>query len=157
MKRTSLRHNFWLLSVSVLFAGQWLLTPAVLQASEDFTATDKGFAFARVISPPTLINLPDWPIVEIDTSNTDGSTTQSQQIPLLFSFSGSPYSLYTLSIPEQDADSTGSIELNSTSSSVGFFDDSGLQSFQLQLLLDSGAATEESANEEPLSITVEHN
>jgi len=148
--------NKWVIGVSLLFLGQSAFELTALRASEHNAAIGNGIAVATVTNPPTVINLPDWPAIEIDTSSLDPNSPEDQSIPLLFSFGGMPDSLFTLSIPASKASTESIIELINTSASVGFFDDSGLQSFQLQLQLN-GASLTPVENQDAVEITVEHN
>lgn len=148
--------NKWVIGLSLLFLGQSVFELTALRASESTVAITKGMAVATVTNPPTVINIPDWPTIEIDTSSLDPNSSEDQIIPLLFSFGGMPDSLFTLSIPASGASTESIIELINTSTNVGFFDDSGLQSFQLQLQLH-GASLTPVENQDAVEITVEHN
>jgi len=157
MIQSILRINKWVIGVSLLLLVQSVFELTALRASENTVAIGKGLAVATVTKPPTVINLPDWPTIEIDTSSLDPNSSENQIIPLLFSFGGMPDSLFTLSIPASQASTESIVELINTSASVGFFDDTGLQSFQLQLQLSGASLTPVVDNQDAVEITVEHN
>ena len=142
------------LTLLVCLSTLWLVSA---HANDPNSHRTNGTAFATVIdAASSSIDLPQWPEIAINESTIGAMSNSSEDAPYRFTFGGTPYSLYTVSVEDDEEDAVF-FELSNGIETVGFFDETGLQSLHLKLLLEKALAQLMGTNQEFIEITIEHN
>jgi len=147
------------LSSSLLLIGVLFLSTPHFSLAAQYSVSTNGTAFATVEEPnPHSIYLPEWPELVLNEQTIQAISSSNTDHPFQFSFGGTPFFLYTVSIESQtNTISSGEtyFELSNGVDSVGFFDETGLQSLQLKLLLEKALSQLTGLGQ--INIIIEHN